>query len=77
MVASKNGRADVVDVLLQHGASVHLQDKVKLHMLTVMFLAIVGLPRGIDFTDLRTEMHTRTSPFIHTRQEIKMHDCTT
>ena len=30
MVASQNGHFDVVNVLLQHGASVHLQNKVKL-----------------------------------------------
>ena len=30
MVASENGHVDVVNVLLQHGASVHLQNKVKL-----------------------------------------------
>ena len=30
MVASYNGHVDVVTVLLQHGASVDLQDKVKL-----------------------------------------------
>ena len=30
MIASQNGHADVVNVLLQHGASVHLQNKVKL-----------------------------------------------
>ena len=28
--ASHNGHVDVVNVLLQHGASVHLQNKVKL-----------------------------------------------
>ena len=30
MIASQNGHVDVVNVLLQHGASVHLQNKVKL-----------------------------------------------
>ena len=30
MVASENGHVDVVNVLLQHGASVHLENKVKL-----------------------------------------------
>ena len=30
MIASQNGHVDVVDVLLQHGAGVHLQNKVKL-----------------------------------------------
>ena len=30
MVASQNGHMDVVNVLLQHGANVHLQNKVKL-----------------------------------------------
>ena len=30
MIASQNGHIDVVNVLLQHGASVHLQNKVKL-----------------------------------------------
>ena len=30
MIASLNGHVDVVNVLLQHGASVHLQDKVRL-----------------------------------------------
>ena len=30
MIASYNGHVDVVNVLLQHGASVHLQNKVKL-----------------------------------------------
>ena len=30
MVASHSGHVDVVNVLLQHGASVHLQNKVKL-----------------------------------------------
>ena len=30
MVASHNGHVDVVNVLLQHGASVHFQTKVKL-----------------------------------------------
>ena len=30
MVASQNGHIDVVNVLLQHGASVYLQNKVKL-----------------------------------------------
>ena len=30
MIASQNGYIDVVNVLLQHGASVHLQNKVKL-----------------------------------------------
>ena len=30
MVAAHNGHVDVVNVLLQHGASVHLQNKVKL-----------------------------------------------
>ena len=29
MIASYNGYVDVVNVLLPHGASVHLQDKVK------------------------------------------------
>ena len=29
MIASQNGHVDVVDVLLQHGASVDLQNKVK------------------------------------------------
>ena len=29
MIASLNGHVDVVNVLLQHGASVHLQTKVK------------------------------------------------
>ena len=32
MIASHNGHVDVVNVLLQHGASVHLQNKVKLHV---------------------------------------------
>ena len=36
MIASHNGHVDVVNVLLQHGASVHLQDKVKLHILVHM-----------------------------------------
>ena len=39
MVASKNGRADVVNVLLQHGASVHPQDKVKLYMLAFLYIS--------------------------------------
>ena len=30
MIASQNGYVDVVNVLLQHGASVHLQKKVRL-----------------------------------------------
>ena len=30
MIASYNGHVDVVNVLLKHGASVHLQSKVKL-----------------------------------------------
>ena len=30
MIASYNGHVDVVNVLLQHGAGVHLQNKVKL-----------------------------------------------
>ena len=30
MIASQNGHVDVVNVLLQHGASVHLQNKVRL-----------------------------------------------
>ena len=30
MIASLNGHVDVVNVLLQHGASVHLQNKVRL-----------------------------------------------
>ena len=30
MVASQNGHVDVINVLLQHGASVHLQNKVRL-----------------------------------------------
>ena len=30
MTASENGHVDVVNVLLQHGASVHLQNKVRL-----------------------------------------------
>ena len=30
MIASRNGHVDVVNVLLQHGANVHLQNKVKL-----------------------------------------------
>ena len=30
MIASYNGHVDVVNVLLQHGASVHLQNKVQL-----------------------------------------------
>ena len=30
MIASLNGHVDVVNVLLQHGASVHLQKKVRL-----------------------------------------------
>ena len=33
MIASRNAHVDIVNVLLQHGASVHLHDKVKLHML--------------------------------------------
>ena len=33
MIASQNGHVDVVNVLLQHGASVHLQNKVKLYLL--------------------------------------------
>ena len=33
MIASENGHVDVVNVLLQHGASVHLQNKVKLYLL--------------------------------------------
>ena len=39
MLASQNGHVDVVNVLLQHGASVDLQDKVKLHMLTFLFIS--------------------------------------
>ena len=35
MLASQNGRVDVVNVLLQHGASVHLQNKVKLCSIVV------------------------------------------
>ena len=38
MVASQNGHVDVVNVLLQHGASVNLQNKVNLHMLTFLFI---------------------------------------
>ena len=30
MIASHNGHVDVVNVLLKHGANVHLQNKVKL-----------------------------------------------
>ena len=30
MIASLNGHVDVVNVLLRHGASVHLQNKVRL-----------------------------------------------
>ena len=30
MIASLNGHVDVVNVLIQHGASVHLKNKVKL-----------------------------------------------
>ena len=33
MIASQNGHVDVVNVLLQHGASVHLQNKVKMQLL--------------------------------------------
>ena len=32
MIACHNGHVDVVNVLLQHGASVHLQNKVKLSL---------------------------------------------
>ena len=38
MMASQNGHVDVVNVLLQHGASVHLQNKVNLHPLTFLFI---------------------------------------
>ena len=34
MIASDYGHVDVVNVLLQHGASVHLQNEVKLFLLT-------------------------------------------
>ena len=34
MIASENGHVDVVDVLLQHGASVHLRNEVKLQLIT-------------------------------------------
>ena len=33
MIASQNGHAEVVDTLLQHGASVDLQDNVSAEML--------------------------------------------
>ena len=36
MIACYNGHVDVVNVLLQHGASVHLQNKVKL-LLHIVF----------------------------------------
>ena len=38
MIASQNGHVDVVNVLLQHGSSVHLQNKVNLHLLTFLFI---------------------------------------
>ena len=38
MIASQNGRVDVFNVLLQYGASVHLQNKVKLHLLIFLFI---------------------------------------
>ena len=38
MIASQNGHVDVVNVVLQHGASVHLQNKVNLHLLTFLFI---------------------------------------
>ena len=39
MIASENGHVDVVNVLLQHGACVHLQNKVELHLLTFLFIS--------------------------------------
>ena len=40
MIASQNKHVDVVNVLLQHGASVDLQNKVKLHLLTFLHIAM-------------------------------------
>ena len=36
MIASQNGHVDVVNVLLQYGASVRLENKVKFHLLTFL-----------------------------------------
>ena len=41
MMASQNGYDDLVNVLLQHGASVHLQSKVNLHLLTFLFIKAI------------------------------------
>ena len=38
MIASHNGHVNVINVLLQHGASVHLQNKVNLDLLTFLFI---------------------------------------
>ena len=35
MIASQNGHVDVVNVLLQHGASIHLMNKVKIQMFCI------------------------------------------
>ena len=39
MIASENRHVDLVNVLLQHGASVHLQNKVVVHLLTFLFIS--------------------------------------
>ena len=51
MMASYNGHVDVVNVLLQHGASVDLQNKVKIQL----FYVLVISPLGVMF------MHPRVS----------------
>ena len=38
MIASQNGHVDVVNVLLQHRASVHLQNKVKFYVFYTIVL---------------------------------------
>ena len=38
MIASQNGHVNVVNVLLQHGASVHLQNKVFVTFFTYLML---------------------------------------
>ena len=48
MIASYNGHVDVVNVLLQHGASVHLQNKVKLIGSKGAHLSVEGFPQKHD-----------------------------
>ena len=40
MIACQNGHVDVVNVLLQHGASVDLQNKVTLLLLKFLFISL-------------------------------------